>query len=141
MNYFAPLAHAERVPISREQVWSSLRGHGRLAHVARKRILEHQISEDAQVEQDESLTRNIKSNLILVSRTDSFQQGSHLLQQGERTVPRRYIKSAHWLKVGDDEGYFAVHKVMNSIQGEILTSEACVSVKRSGDLANGRRDV
>jgi hypothetical protein len=31
--------------------------------------------------------------------------------------------------------------VMNSIQGEILTSEVCVSVKRSGDLANGRRDV
>jgi hypothetical protein len=30
---------------------------------------------------------------------------------------------------------------MNSIQGEILTSEVCVSVKRSGDLANGRRDV
>jgi hypothetical protein len=31
--------------------------------------------------------------------------------------------------------------LMNSIQGEILTSEVCVSVKRSGDLANGRRDV
>jgi hypothetical protein len=29
----------------------------------------------------------------------------------------------------------------NSIQGEILTSEVCVSVKGSGDLANGRRDV
>jgi hypothetical protein len=26
------------------------------------------------------------------------------------------------------------HTVMNSIQGEILTSEVCVSVKRSGDL-------
>jgi hypothetical protein len=31
--------------------------------------------------------------------------------------------------------------VMNSIQDEILTSEVCVSVKHSGDLANGRRDV
>jgi hypothetical protein len=31
--------------------------------------------------------------------------------------------------------------MMNSIQGEILTSEVCVSVKRSGDLAKGRRDV
>jgi hypothetical protein len=56
------------------------------------------------------LTRNIKSNLTLASRTDSFQQGSRLLQRGERTVPKRYIKSAHWLKVGDDKGYFAVHK-------------------------------
>jgi hypothetical protein len=110
VNYFAPLAHAERIPLSREQVWKSLRGHGRLACAARKRILERQISEDAQVEQDESSTRNIKSNLTLASRTDSFQQGSRLLRRGERTVPRRYIKSAHWLKVGDDEGYFAVHK-------------------------------
>jgi hypothetical protein len=56
------------------------------------------------------LTHNIKLNLILASRTDSFQQGSRLLRRGEQTVPKRYIKSAHWLKVGDDEGYFAVHK-------------------------------
>jgi hypothetical protein len=110
VNYFAPLAHAERIPLSREQVWSGLQGHGRLARATRKRILECQISEDAQVEQDESSTRNIKSNLTLASRTDSFQQGSRLLRQGERTVPRRYIKSTHWLKVGDNEGYFAVHK-------------------------------
>jgi hypothetical protein len=81
-----------------------------LARAARKKILERQISEDAQVEQYESLTRNIKSNLTLASRTDSFQQGSRLLRRGERTIPKRYIKSAHWLKVGDDEGYFAVHK-------------------------------
>jgi hypothetical protein len=25
-------------------------------------------------------------------------------------VPRRYVKSAHWLKVGRDEGYFAVYQ-------------------------------
>jgi hypothetical protein len=37
--------------------------------------------------------------------------------------------------------FTVVGHVMNSIQGEILTSEVCVSVKRSGDLANGRRDV
>jgi hypothetical protein len=110
VNYFVPLSHGERTVITRDQVWSGLRGHRHLARAARKRILERQISEDAQVEQDESLTRNIKSNLTLASRTDSFQQGSRLLRQGERTVPKRYIKSAHWLKVGDDEGYFAVHK-------------------------------
>jgi hypothetical protein len=104
------LSHGERTPVTREQVWSGLRGHRRLARAARKQILECQISEDAQVEQDESLTHNIKSNLILASRTDSFQQGSRLIRRGERTVPKRYIKSAHWLKVGDDEGYFAVHK-------------------------------
>jgi hypothetical protein len=110
VNYFAPLSHRERTPVTRDQVWSGLRGHRRLARAARKQILERQIEEDAQVEQHESLTRNIKSNLILASRTDSFQQGSHLLRQGEQTVPKRYIKSAHWLKVGDNEGYFAVHK-------------------------------
>jgi hypothetical protein len=110
VNYFVLLSHGERTPITRDQVWSGLRGHRRLARTARKKELERQIAEDAQVEQYESLTRNIKSNLILASRTDSFQQGSRLLLQGERTVPKRYIKSAHWLKVGDDEGYFAVHK-------------------------------
>jgi hypothetical protein len=110
VNYFAPLLHGEQIPVTRDIVWSSLRGHRRLACAARKRILERQITEDAQVEQDESLTRNIKSNLNLASRTDSFQPGSRLLRRGERTVPRRYIKSAHWLKVGDDKGYFAVHK-------------------------------
>jgi hypothetical protein len=98
------LSHGERTPITWDQVWSDLRGHRRLARAARKQILKRQISED------ELLTRNIKSNLILASRTDSFQQGSRLLRRGERTVPKRYIKSAHWLKVGDDEGYFAVHK-------------------------------
>jgi hypothetical protein len=110
VNYFAPLSHGERIPVIQDIVWSGLQGHRRLARAARKRILEHQISEDAQVEQDELLTHNIKSNLNLASRTDSFQPGSRLLRRGERTVPRRYIKSAHWLKVGDDKGYFAVHK-------------------------------
>jgi hypothetical protein len=105
-----PLSHGERTHITRDQVWSGLCSHRRLAHAARKRILKRQISEDAQVEQDESLTRNIKSNLTLASRTDSFQQGSRLLRRGERTVPKRYIKSAHWLKVGDNKGYIAVHK-------------------------------
>jgi hypothetical protein len=110
VNYFAPSAHRERTPITRGLVWSGLRSHRHLARAARTKILECQIAEDTQVEQIESLTHNIKSNLTLVSRTDSFQQGSRLLRRGERTVPKRYIKSAHWLKVGDDEGYFAVHK-------------------------------
>jgi hypothetical protein len=30
---------------------------------------------------------------------------------------------------------------MNSIQGEILTSEVCVSVKCSGESCNGRRQM
>jgi hypothetical protein len=58
VNYFAPLSHGERVPVTRDLVWSGLRGHRRLARAARKKILECQISEDAQVEQYESLTRN-----------------------------------------------------------------------------------
>jgi hypothetical protein len=57
--------HGERTPITRDQVWSGLRGHRRLARAARKQIIERQISEDAQVEQDESLTRN---NLSISSR-------------------------------------------------------------------------
>jgi hypothetical protein len=58
INYFAPLSHGEQTPVTQDQVWSGLRGHRRLARAARKRILERQISKDAQVEQYESLTRN-----------------------------------------------------------------------------------
>jgi hypothetical protein len=58
VNYFVPLSHGERIPLTRDQVWSGLRGHRCLARAARKRILERQISKDAQVEQDKSLTRN-----------------------------------------------------------------------------------
>jgi hypothetical protein len=55
-----PLSHGEQTPVTQEQVWSGLRGHRRLACAARKRELERQISEDAQVEQYESLTHNME---------------------------------------------------------------------------------
>jgi hypothetical protein len=110
VNYFTLLAQDKRMPITREPVWSGLRGHRCLARIAERRTIEHQRTEDTQVEQHESLTRNIKSNLDLASRTDSFQPGSRLLRRGERTVPRRYIKSTRWLRVGNDEGYFTIHK-------------------------------
>jgi hypothetical protein len=38
----------------------------------------------------------------------------------------------------DQDVYSLVASVMNSIQGEILTSEICVSVKHSGESCNGR---
>jgi hypothetical protein len=110
VNYFAPLAQDERTPIAREPVKNGIRNRRSIVRVARRRAIERQRIEDAQVEQNESLTHNIKSNLYLASRTDSFQKGSRLLRQKERTVPRRYVKSAHWLKVGRDEGYFAVYQ-------------------------------
>jgi hypothetical protein len=94
VNYFAPLVQDERTPIAREPVKNGTQNRRSIAHVARRRAIECQRIEDAQVEQCESLTRNIKSNLYLASRTDSFQKGSRLLQRGERTVPRRYVKSA-----------------------------------------------
>jgi hypothetical protein len=58
VNYFAPLSHGERTPVTRDQVWSGLRSHRRLARAAKKQLVERQIAEDTQVEQDESLTRN-----------------------------------------------------------------------------------
>jgi hypothetical protein len=36
VNYFAPLSHGERTPVTQEQVWSGLRGHRRLARAARE---------------------------------------------------------------------------------------------------------
>jgi hypothetical protein len=59
VNYFTPLSHGEQTPITRDSVWSGLRGHRRLARAAKKKILERQIANDAQVEQYELLTRNM----------------------------------------------------------------------------------
>jgi hypothetical protein len=67
MNYFTPLSHGERIPVTRDIVWSSLQGHRRLARATRKRILERQISKDAQVKQDEWLTRNKAEGRRLLS--------------------------------------------------------------------------
>jgi hypothetical protein len=75
VNYFVPLSHGERTPITQDQVWSGLRGHRRLARAARKKELERQIAEDAQVEQYESLTRNSVGHVLccaLLRRSMSF---------------------------------------------------------------------
>jgi hypothetical protein len=54
-NYFAPLSGDEQTPITKESTWASLRCHKRdaRAHVAARH------TEEAQVEQDELLTRNM----------------------------------------------------------------------------------
>jgi hypothetical protein len=58
VNYFAPLAQDERMPIAREPVKNTVRNRRSIARVARRRAIERQRSEDAQVEHNESLTRN-----------------------------------------------------------------------------------
>jgi hypothetical protein len=58
VNYFAPLAQDERTPIAREPVKNGLRNRRSIARVARRRAIERQRTEDAQVKQHESLTRN-----------------------------------------------------------------------------------
>jgi hypothetical protein len=58
VNYFAPLAHDERMPITQELVKNGTRNRRSIARVARRRAIERQRSEDAQVEQYESLTHN-----------------------------------------------------------------------------------
>jgi hypothetical protein len=58
INYFAPLAQDERTPITQEPVKNGLRNRRSIARVARRRAIERQRTEDAQVEQHESLTCN-----------------------------------------------------------------------------------
>jgi hypothetical protein len=75
VNYFVPLSHGERTPVTRDQVWSGLQGHRRLARTARKKELERQIAEDAQVEQYEMLTCNSVGHVLccaLLRRSMSF---------------------------------------------------------------------
>src|SRR5580704_7878452 len=55
VNYFAPLGETEPTTISAPHVWASLRAHRR---EARRQISARRREESAQVEQDESSTRN-----------------------------------------------------------------------------------
>jgi hypothetical protein len=61
-NYFVPLAQDERTPIAQEPVKNGLRNRRSIARVVRRRAIERQRIEDAQVEQHESLTRNSLAN-------------------------------------------------------------------------------
>jgi hypothetical protein len=58
VNYFVPLAQDERMPITREPVKNGLQNRRSVARIARRRVIERQRTEDAQVEQNESLTCN-----------------------------------------------------------------------------------
>jgi hypothetical protein len=58
VNYFAPLVQDERMPIAWEPVKNGVRNRRSIACVARRRAIERQRTEDAQVEHNESLTRN-----------------------------------------------------------------------------------
>ena len=41
---------------------------------------------------------------------EDFRAGVPIGRRGDRNVPRRYLKNAAWLKVGDDVGYFIFFK-------------------------------
>jgi hypothetical protein len=58
VNYFALLVQDERTPITQEPVKNGPRNRRSVARVARRQVIECQRTEDAQVEQNESLTRN-----------------------------------------------------------------------------------
>ena len=67
-------------------------------------------TERAQVEQDDLPSRNIRLNLPIVASREDFRAGVPIGRRGDRNVPRRYLKNAAWLKVGDDIGYFVFFK-------------------------------
>ena len=81
---------------SSQEVWQSLRDyraslperheHWRQASLASQEPL-------AQVEQHESLSRDIKLDLSVAR---SYETNIVLEHRGERNVPRRFLKEAHW---------------------------------------------
>jgi hypothetical protein len=73
VNYFAPLAQDERTPIAREPVKNGIRNRRSIARVVRRRAIEHQRTEDAQVEQCKSLTRNKVALKLLPNPTTSHE--------------------------------------------------------------------
>ena len=57
----------------------------------------------------ELLSRDIKSNLAMVSRAEKvFKEGVPINRRGERNVPKRYLQAAVYSP--KEQGYFAYHK-------------------------------
>jgi len=54
------------------------------------------------------LSRDIKSNLALASRTSNFQVGQ-VVKRGERKVPKRYLLNAAWLNLNHEIGYYTYY--------------------------------
>jgi hypothetical protein len=88
VNYFAPLAQDERTPIAREPVKNGIRNRRSIARVARRRAIERQRTEDAQVEHNESLTRNTRlsgMSIVISANPQQFNTPASMEERLEAT--------------------------------------------------------
>jgi hypothetical protein len=67
---------------------------------------ENLVSEQAQVKQYNLLNRNIISNLPMTSYTKDSFTAKYLNRRGNRSVPKKYLKSAQWALIDNEEGYY-----------------------------------
>jgi hypothetical protein len=72
----------------------------------------HQAAEDlaaeeqAQVKRRDPLYRDIISNLTMTSYTRDAFTARYLNRRGNRSVPKKYLKTAQWALIDNEEGYY-----------------------------------
>ena len=100
----------------RTVVWHRLREHRKLASHSLRKINERYkaLRQEQQTQAEsshESSSRDIKSNLPTASRAQKvFKAGLALNRRGSRNVPKKFLESAVFETVGDQEGYYVYHK-------------------------------
>jgi hypothetical protein len=103
VNYFAPLAQDERTPIAREPVKNPIRNRRSIARVARRRAIERQRTNDAQVEHNESLTRNISSNPSAWIKEECFPPGFPWADPSKIRSSQVFELLDHWRRREKDQ--------------------------------------
>jgi hypothetical protein len=67
------------------------------------------VNEQAQVERRNPLSRDIISNLPMTSYTKESFAAKYLNRRGNRSVPKKYLKTAQWALIDNEEGYYCHH--------------------------------
>jgi hypothetical protein len=65
--------------------------------------------EQAQVERRNLLSRDIISNLPMMSYTKESFAAKYLNRRGNRSVPKKYLRTAQWALIDNKEGYYCHH--------------------------------
>jgi hypothetical protein len=74
-----------------------------------RQAAEDLVNNKAQVERYDPLYRNIISNLLMTSYTKDSFTAKYLNRRGNRSVPKKYLKTAQWALIDNEEGYYCHH--------------------------------
>jgi hypothetical protein len=92
--------------MSLRRPWDARRRAQIRSDVLRQAAEDLAAEEQAQVEHYNPLYRNIISNLPMTSYTRDAFSAKYLNRRGNRSVPKKYLKTAQWALIDNEEGYF-----------------------------------